>query len=74
MATVTAAARPLPDPGPAAAGHDVRVRRSGTGLTVYCDPHGWRVHVENGHTIEELAELGMQHRGIVGTFLCGSPS
>jgi len=54
--------------------HDVRVRRSGTGLTVYCDPCEWRVHVENGHTPEELAVLGNQHQGIVGTFLCGSSS
>jgi hypothetical protein len=48
---------------PPAAAHDVRVRRSGTGLTVYCDPCGWRVHMENGHTPDELVRLAAEHDG-----------
>lgn len=44
-----------------AGAHEVRVRRSGTGLTAYCDPCQWRVHAESGHLATELATLAAMH-------------
>ena len=47
--------------------HPVRFRRSGTGITAYCDNLGcarWRVHLEDDHTMAELVRLAAEHSGI----------
>ena len=51
--------------------HPVRFRRSGTGITAYCDPCGWRAHLENGHTLDELQRLVYEHSGIGSPCLAG---
>jgi hypothetical protein len=44
--------------------HTVRFRRSGTGITAYCDQcPDWRVHVENGHSIRDMVRLAAEHSG-----------
>jgi len=48
----------------AAAAHEVRVRRSGTGLTLYCAPPcRWRVHSGNDHLLAELVTRAAGHKG-----------
>jgi hypothetical protein len=47
-----------------AALHPVRFRRSGTGITAYCEPCGWRAHLEDDHSLTDLVRLTEQHSGI----------
>jgi hypothetical protein len=64
---VTGRSQPRPVPPPEGFVHDVRFWASAStiapGIIARCEPCGWRIVIDNDHTLDDLIELQRQHCG-----------